>query len=132
MFDQRIIGLDLGGTKCAVPEWHDGRKTREHHRFRTAGPRETLSEIVRAIERLGPEAKVRQVLHAETLPDSLRACCIAPSSLGENLGGFGAIAAGLNGSDRFHRLNECRLRLFPSAAIAILTEPARATQTFRG
>lgn len=56
MPNQRIIGLDLGGTKCAVSEWHDGHKIREHHRFHTGGPRETLAEIERVIGKLKPGA----------------------------------------------------------------------------
>lgn len=50
----RIIGIDIGGTKCAVSEWRDGRPLREHHRFATRGPAESLAEIARMIEQLDP------------------------------------------------------------------------------
>lgn len=50
----RIIGLDIGGTKCAVSEWRDGRPLREHHRFPTRGPAESLAEIARVIAALDP------------------------------------------------------------------------------
>ena len=50
----RIIGIDIGGTKCVVSVWSDGRPLREHHRFATLGPQESLAATARAIEELKP------------------------------------------------------------------------------
>jgi glucokinase len=44
-----IIGLDIGGTKCAVALYRRGRFVRELHRFPTSRPTDTLAEFARII-----------------------------------------------------------------------------------
>ncbi|MGC4111451.1 MAG: ROK family protein [Nocardioides sp.] len=48
------------------------------------------------------EPEMRRVLRAEALPDSLRACRIAPAKLGESLGNYGAICVALHGLRQLH------------------------------
>lgn len=43
------------------------------------------------------EPEMQRVLRAEALPDSLRACRIAPAKLGESLGNYGAVSVALHG-----------------------------------
>lgn len=48
------------------------------------------------------EPEMRRVLEAEALPDSLRACRIAPAKLGESLGNYGAICVALHALNQLH------------------------------
>ena len=66
-----IVGLDIGGTKCAGSLW------------------------LRCRDLLGPE--MRRVLRAEALADSRRACRIVPAKLGERIGNYGAVCVALHG-----------------------------------
>lgn len=50
----RIIGLDLGGTKCTVLESDGDRPPRQVDRFLTSDPQTTLSEIFKTIEKIQP------------------------------------------------------------------------------
>lgn len=52
MSPDRIIAIDLGGTKCAVAEWRAGGRMRELHRFATHGPAATLAEVGRILDGL--------------------------------------------------------------------------------
>lgn len=49
-----LIGVDIGGTKCAVSVPDAGSGVREVARFPTAGPRETLDHLFAEIARLAP------------------------------------------------------------------------------
>jgi glucokinase len=49
-----IIGLDIGGTKCAVVRAAQDGTPQEVKRFPTAGVRDTLDELYAAIEQIGP------------------------------------------------------------------------------
>lgn len=53
MSSPALIGLDLGGTKCAVSVPDDLAGVREVARFPTAGPAETLDRLSAEIDRLG-------------------------------------------------------------------------------
>ena len=50
-----IIGIDLGGTKCAVSRLVDGRRIEETHRFPTEGREHTLEALRRAVASLRPQ-----------------------------------------------------------------------------
>jgi glucokinase len=49
-----IIGIDIGGTKCAIGLWESRHGVREIARFSTAGPQETLAQIETVIDTLAP------------------------------------------------------------------------------
>lgn len=51
------------------------------------------------------EPEMQRVLRAEALPDSLRACRIAPAKLGESLGNYGAVCVALHGLHRLEPRN---------------------------
>lgn len=54
-----LIGIDLGGTKCAVSIADGERGVREVARFPTARPQETIERIFAEIEKLDPGASPR-------------------------------------------------------------------------
>ena len=49
-----IIGLDIGGTKCAVVRAAQDGAPQVVKRFPTAGVRDTLDELYAAIQEIGP------------------------------------------------------------------------------
>ena len=49
-----IIGVDIGGTKCAVSLWRKNGRVQEIQRFATRGPAATLKELARVVEDLKP------------------------------------------------------------------------------
>lgn len=48
-----MVGVDIGGTKCALAHFDSEGRVRETFRFPTASPDETLGALARAISRLG-------------------------------------------------------------------------------
>lgn len=54
-----IIGLDIGGTKCAIGTWTPDGGVREIARFATADPEATLAHAETIIDALGPSPATR-------------------------------------------------------------------------
>lgn len=76
-----IIGIDLGGTKCAVslPDGHDG--VREIARFPTAGPEETIGRLHDEIARLGPSGNTVLGISCGGPLDARRGLILSPPNL---------------------------------------------------
>ncbi|HRU06195.1 MAG TPA: ROK family protein, partial [Candidatus Brocadiia bacterium] len=49
-----VLGLDIGGTKCAVVRGDSNGRVLAREVFATAGVEETLTRLTRAVEALGP------------------------------------------------------------------------------
>ncbi len=109
-----LIGLDIGGTKCAlsVPDGPDG--VREVVRFPTAGPDATLARFFAEIENLGPlDAPLFGVSCGGPL-DAARGVILSPP----NLPGWDRIAICERLTDRFGG----RARLMNDANACALAE----------
>ena len=50
-----VVGLDIGGTKCAVVKGAPGGRILARKVFATTGVQETLDRLMRAVDDLGPE-----------------------------------------------------------------------------
>lgn len=47
-----LVGIDIGGTKCAVSTFEPDGSVMERARFATAGPRETVAQLIEVVKRL--------------------------------------------------------------------------------
>lgn len=77
----QLIGIDLGGTKCAVsiPDGPDG--IREVARFPTGAPEPTLARIYEEIDRLAPSADVVFGVSCGGPLDAARGLILSPPNL---------------------------------------------------
>ncbi|PTX94662.1 ROK family protein [Opitutus sp. ER46] len=80
MHDPALIGIDLGGTKCAVSVT-DGDKVREVARFASDLPRPTLERLHLEIERLHPGPDVVFGVSCGGPLDAARGLILSPPNL---------------------------------------------------
>jgi glucokinase len=95
--NRRIIGLDLGGTKCAVAEWRGGRKICRQHRVPTGEPRATLAALDQVIAQLRPGPDPVFGIACGGPLDAARGIILSPP----NMPGWKAIRVTKHFTDRF-------------------------------
>lgn len=91
-----IIGIDIGGTKCAVSVWRDGR-VEEVDRFATQDHAATFARFCRTVEGLKPGADVVFGISCGGPLDAARGVILCPP----NLPGWVDIAIGQAFTGRF-------------------------------
>ena len=77
----KIIGLDIGGTKCAVIESDAEGRIIQSISFPTMGVSETLENIYKTIEKIGPSADPAFGIACGSPQDSRRGIILAPPNL---------------------------------------------------
>jgi len=76
-----LIGLDIGGTKCALSVPDEAGGVREVARFPTAGPDATLARFFAEIEKLGPPAAPLFGISCGGPLDAARGLILSPPNL---------------------------------------------------
>lgn len=85
-----ILGIDIGGTKCAVSVYRRGRPVRDLGRFPTGRPAATLAEIGRVIAAHGPARGAAFGIACGGPLDAARGLVLSPP----NLPGWDRVAVG--------------------------------------
>ena len=76
-----VIGIDIGGTKCAVSRLVDGRQVEETHRFPTQGRDDTLDALRRAVASLRPHSAPVFGISCGGPLDAARGLILSPPNL---------------------------------------------------
>jgi len=76
-----VIGIDIGGTKCAVSRLVDGRQVEETHRFPTQGRDATLDALRRAVASLRPHSTPVFGISCGGPLDAARGMILSPPNL---------------------------------------------------
>ncbi len=92
-----IIGIDIGGTKCAVSSYRRDGRIRELHRFSTGRPAVTLAEIARVIAAHRPPTETAIGIACGGPLDAARGIVLSPP----NLPGWDRVAITKYFSERF-------------------------------
>ncbi|MBA4137063.1 MAG: sugar kinase [Opitutus sp.] len=76
-----LIGIDIGGTKCAVSEPDGAHQVREVARFATTTPEETLERIFAEVEALSPSNETTYGISCGGPLDARRGVILSPPNL---------------------------------------------------